>query len=125
MRSDSERVFDPTVLLAELGDRALVEELARMFLDLGPAMHADVVSEMARGRFEGASRAAHRIKSALVHIGAAPAARAAARVEQGLRAGDLAMAEGAVELLTAEVKRLEPELRRFVGPRAEEDVCAS
>ena len=35
------------------------------------------------------------------------------------------MAEGAVELLTAEVKRLEPELRRFVGPRAEEDVCAS
>lgn len=125
MTTDSEEAFDPSVLLAELGDRAFVAELARMFLDLGPAMHAEVVDELARGRLEDASRAAHRIKSALVHLGAGPAARAAARVEHGLRAGDVPSATAAAEVLTAEVKRLEPALRRFVEAGTQEDACAS
>jgi len=109
-------VFDRDDLLERVGhDRALARELVETFLASSPELVARIREALAAGDTTQIERSAHALGGALAGISARPGAEAASGLERLARAGNLDACRSATRLVGAELDRLEPELRGFVG----------
>ncbi|HXG11868.1 MAG TPA: PAS domain S-box protein [Gemmataceae bacterium] len=92
------------------GDRALLGELARIFLADSSGWLAGLRRAAAEGKPAEVQRIAHNLKSATGQFGARAAWEAAARLEAMARAGDLAGAAEVCAVLEREIERLRADL---------------
>ena len=93
------------------GDRALLAEVAGLFLLEAGTLVGDVRSAVEAEDGERLARAAHRLRGSVLTFAAAPAAEATNVLEAMGRAGALEGAADALEGLEAEVERLVAALR--------------
>ena len=97
--------FSRAALLEQLGgDKALLREIAGIFVREGPALLEDVRLAIESTDCDRISRAAHRLKGSLLQLAAAPAAAAALAVEESGRAGNVGAASGALAELESEIR---------------------
>jgi PAS domain S-box-containing protein len=96
------------------GDRALLREMVRLFLDTYPPSLAEVREAVARRDAEALHRAAHTFKGMVGHFGARAAVEAALRLEVMGRDGELGDAEQAYAALAAALENLRPALARLL-----------
>ncbi len=116
--ADPRPPFDHADALARVdGDRLLLAEIAGIFLTDRDSMLAEIRAALEAGDHVRASRAAHRIKGALLTLSAAPSADASTRLEQAARANDRTAAAVAFDQLVVEVKRLSAALSRVAAER--------
>jgi HPt (histidine-containing phosphotransfer) domain-containing protein len=94
------------------GDRALLGDLVRLFLETYPENLAGLRQAVASGDSEAVHRLAHTFKGMVGHFGAPAAVEAALRLEVMGRTKDLSGAEEACAALTEAVERLRTELVR-------------
>jgi HPt (histidine-containing phosphotransfer) domain-containing protein len=109
--------LDPDHLLnARDGDRALVAQIVRTFLETTPQLMEATRQAAGNRDLERVRRTAHQLRGSLATMGAEPAAAAAAQLETAGR--DLAAdaVPGALSALEAEMTRLLPELQGLAGP---------
>ncbi|MGB4783050.1 Hpt domain-containing protein [Candidatus Methylomirabilis sp.] len=86
--------FDRDVALAGAGgDKALLKELATLFLTDGPKHLSEAKAALGRGDGTALNRAAHTLKGAAGCFGAKAVMQAASKLEKLRRAGDLGQAE--------------------------------
>lgn len=88
------------------GDESLVNEVLELFRAEADALLTDVGKAVAAGDSVAVKRSAHRLKGALVSLGARPSTEAARALEFSGAAGDLATATALYAKLEAEVARL-------------------
>lgn len=92
--TDSGCPFDRDVALAGAGgDKALLKELATLFLIDGPKHLSEAKAALGRGDGTALNRAAHTLKGAAGCFGAGAVMQAASKLEKHRRAGDLGQAE--------------------------------
>lgn len=109
-------VFDKQELLEELdGDREFLEESLEMLGSDAPGLLKQIHEALERGDTDAASVGAHTIKSMVGNFCAPPAFEAALKVEMLGRKGDLTACTAGLVSLEAEVRRLQIELRKFLG----------
>ncbi len=107
--------FDRAALLAALGgDADLAREVARLFLDRGPVLLAEIGAAVARADAPGLSRAAHTFKGVVAYL-SAEAAETAETLEAMGQGGDVAGAASVQRALDDNVRRLRPALERLVA----------
>ena len=107
-------VFDEKKLLARAGgDAALAQELAGVFLEECRSWLGDLDRAMATGDATELARAAHTIKGAVDHFGAAHLHDCALRLERVGRSGELTRAGDIADELRTEIGRLRPALEAF------------
>jgi CheY-like chemotaxis protein len=83
-------VFDmATALGAVDGDRALLGQMARWFIDQSPKALRELDDSASRGDTAALARAAHKIKSSVGSLGARRSYEVAVRLEELGRAGDV------------------------------------
>ena len=108
-------VLDRTALYEQVGDEAdLLLKVIEMFRSDSVQVAAKLETALAAGDASEVQQGAHRVKGALLTLGAKAAADVAMRLEHMGRVGDLT---GGPELLTAlrhELTRLDPELETVV-----------
>jgi PAS domain S-box-containing protein len=110
-------VFDASLALSRLGgDRTLLAEIARLFLDGLPGRMRDVRQAVSAGDGQAIERAAHSLKGALGNLGAPAAFEAAHRLEELGQKKRLARAHASCADLERELKRL----RKALAPIARE-----
>jgi len=112
----SDQPIDRSLLLAQVeGDLELLREITGLFFaDYPRRLHA-LESAVARGDAQGVSLVAHSIKGSVANLAAPPAFRAAERLEQMGRRGDLSGAAAACAALQAEIERLRRALLSVAG----------
>ena len=88
------------------GDESLVNEVLELFRNEADGLLADVGKALQAGDATGVKRAAHRLKGALVSLGAKPSTEAARALEVSGGAGDLAAASAMLAQLEKEMSRL-------------------
>jgi PAS domain S-box-containing protein len=96
------------------GDRALLREMVRLFLETYPASLAELREAVSRGEAGAVHRLAHTFKGMVGHFGARAAVEAALRLEMMGRAGELGGAAEAWAALAAEAERLRPAMARLL-----------
>jgi HPt (histidine-containing phosphotransfer) domain-containing protein len=102
-------VFDRPAALGRVeGDIELLRQLASLLLDHSPQMLAAIREAIARGDSQAVERAAHTLKGSAGNLAAAAVCRAAERLEQMGRIGDLARAHIVCDRLEAELDFLSP-----------------
>ncbi|MDF3067110.1 MAG: barA 3 [Polyangiaceae bacterium] len=105
-------VLDRIELLARVdGDRRLLVELVRLFVEERPALLLGMEAALRDGDPEELARAAHKAKGAFGNLSAPLALQAAAELELLARHGELALATDVFLRLRTQVERLEAELR--------------
>jgi CheY-like chemotaxis protein len=92
------------------GERALLVELAGMFLSDAPVVVETIRDALADGDAKAVQRAAHKLKGSLLVLAADPASHAALRLETLGAQGALDQAAAALEALEREIERLKPAL---------------
>src|SRR5262249_16829584 len=103
--------LDRAALLANVdGDRALLAEIVRLFLEDSPRVLGDIRAGLLRSDATAVARAAHRLKGELGTLAAGAATAAALRIELAGRAGALEGARTALADLEDAIRSLEPEL---------------
>jgi HPt (histidine-containing phosphotransfer) domain-containing protein len=102
-----------------LGDVEFLLELVRVFTADSAATLAGIQAALGAGDADGVERGAHRLKGSLGALAALAAADAARRLEATGKAGDLAAATHAWDVLQHELARLRPELERATQRRAD------
>jgi CheY-like chemotaxis protein len=95
------------------GDRDLLAELSRIFLEETPGTLKKLEQAVERGETESIERLAHRMKGALLMLAASRAAEAALALETAATGGHAASLDALLRL-RVEVERLEEELRELV-----------
>jgi HPt (histidine-containing phosphotransfer) domain-containing protein len=109
-------VFDRAGALEGVsGDNALLRELARMFLDLSPAMLSKVKLAVADRDFEGTQRTVRALNGAAGHFGADKVAAAATALTGRAKARDAAMVDSVYVDLEAAISVLQAALEKFVA----------
>ncbi|MEK7405088.1 MAG: ATP-binding protein [Acidobacteriota bacterium] len=104
----SEMVLDRKAALARVeGDRELLREMARLFLEDCPNRLAELRAAVECQDGRALERSAHALKGSVSNFCARPAAEAACSLEALGRAGDLPQAEAAVRVVEQEIARLE------------------
>lgn len=104
-------VVNPHSLLEQVeGDKALMVEIIRLFLDDAPAMLNEIRELIARGDGPLLERAAHRIKGSLATLGAHRASTCAKKLEHVGREGRLAESHALFRDLEDALAELEVEL---------------
>lgn len=88
------------------GDESLVAEVLDLFRQEAPALLADVHTAVSQGEAGGIKRTAHRLKGALVSLGAQPSVIAARELEHMGAANDLARVSDGLASLEREMARL-------------------
>ncbi len=107
----SKMVLDRNAALARVeGDRELLREMAKLFLEDCPSRLAELRAALERQDGRALERSAHALKGSVSNFCARPAAEAALRLEALGRAGDLLQADAAVRAVEREIARLEPAL---------------
>jgi two-component system sensor histidine kinase/response regulator len=100
------------------GDRQLLADMARLFLEDGPRLLSEVREAAARRDAKALERASHALKSSVGNFAAHPACDAALKLEMIGRDGDLAGADAACRSLGQELARLWPALEAMQKARA-------
>jgi PAS domain S-box-containing protein len=114
-RAAPEPCFAPGEALRRLnGDSALLAELAGLFLRERASHAAEIQRAVDERDPTGVERGAHRLRSALLNLAAAPAARAALGLEESGRRGRVPLPEQ-LALLFTELDRLAEGLSSFCG----------
>ena len=112
--SMSVQQMDVTGALERLGgDRALLGELAGLFLEEGPRLLGELRHALDRGDAHGARNAAHQLKGLLAQFCAAQAREAAWEVELAARESDFIRARAKLAGLESLMEALRPELERL------------
>jgi len=112
-------VIDSSVALARVeGDKALLQELAELFLEEGPTLLSDVREAVAAGEPEEVRCTAHKLKGSVGTFAAKAAVEAALKLETMGHDGDLAEAEDAYAGLEIEMERLRQTLTELAGSDA-------
>lgn len=88
------------------GDESLVKEVLALFRVESKELLGDVGKAIASGDPAAVKRTAHRLKGALVSLGAKPSTEVAKALELAGRAGDLSTAPGLYTQLQEELARL-------------------
>ncbi len=96
------------------GDRELLEELIRLFLEEAPRLLDAMRTALQQGDLQMLERSAHSMKGAAVNLLAGVTAGAASQLEQDAKNGDAESATASLATLEIAVKRLLPVL---------EDLC--
>ena len=99
------------------GDRALLAELAGLFLEEGPRLMAEVEDALERGDAHASQNAAHQLKGLLSQFCAEQPRVAAWEVELASRQADLAAARAKAATLRRLIEALQPELRQLAEGR--------
>jgi PAS domain S-box-containing protein len=108
----SDGVLDRVELLARVdGDRVLLVELVRLFVQERPALLDSMEAALRDGDAQELARAAHKAKGAFGNLSAPLALQAAVELELLARHGELALATDVFLRLRVQVERLEAELR--------------
>lgn len=106
--------MDVTGALERLGgDRALLAELAGLFLEEGPRLLGELRRALGHGDAQAARNAAHQLKGLLAQFCAAQAREAAWEVELAAREADLIRARAKLAALDSLMGSLRPELERL------------
>jgi PAS domain S-box-containing protein len=106
-------ILDREALLLQVGgDRSRLRELLESFREEGPSRLADLRAFLAREDCVGIDRAARQLERSLRHLGGGQAGRAAQRLRDMARCGNLQEAERAIASLEREVARLTPRLEQ-------------
>ncbi len=103
------------------GDRQLLADMAKLFLEDGPKLFSEARAAVAQGDSKALERAAHALKGSAGNFSAHATYQAALNLEKIGRGGDLTAAEEACGLLEQELARLWPAIetmRRGAGNRA-------
>ncbi|HEX2871989.1 MAG TPA: ATP-binding protein [Polyangiaceae bacterium] len=107
----SDGVLDRVELLARVdGDRSLLAELVRLFVQERPALLGSMEAALRDGDAQELARAAHKAKGAFGNLSAPLAQQCAVELELLARHGELALATDVFLRLTQQVQRLEAEL---------------
>lgn len=88
------------------GDESLVNEVLDLFRNEADALLADVKAAATAGDAVAVKRTAHRLKGALVSLGARPSVEAARALELAGSNGDLATVDALYATLEHELSRL-------------------
>lgn len=102
------------------GDRALLSELARIFLAESPKMLAAIRLGVAESDASAVHFAAHALKGSVGNFSATTVFEAARVLEEMGRQEDLSEAVAAVATLEQELARLQPVLTAFAAERPPE-----
>jgi two-component system, sensor histidine kinase and response regulator len=114
LSQDTLTTIDLPALRARVEDDLdLMREMIDLFLDSSPMLLAELESGITRQDSQTIERAAHALKGALQSLAAGPAARAALRVEELGRNGELQILESALHDLQDELQRLNTELQTY------------
>ncbi len=101
------KTMDETQLMRRVrGDRALLKDLAEIFIDESAMLLNRMRDSIQRGDSKGLHKAAHTLRGATVNLSAPPASKAAHELETMGRSGDLTGAEPALANLEREVDRM-------------------
>jgi HPt (histidine-containing phosphotransfer) domain-containing protein len=100
------------------GDRDLVADVVRTFLETTPELVAATRQAVRLADSDGVRRSAHQLKGSLANVGAGPASRAAANLEAAGRSGAAESLPRARAALATEMERLMPEIQAMAGPGA-------
>ena len=103
------------------GDRELMSELARLFLEELPGQMDDLHKAAKELQGKDLERHAHRLKASLGNFAAPPAGEAALRLEKIGRDGDLSQASQALGVLDHEVQRLRAALETWARQARDDD----
>jgi len=107
----SSGVLDRVDLLARIdGDRVLLVELVRLFVQERPDLLGSMEKALADGDAQALARAAHKAKGAFGNLSAPLAQQCAAELELLARHGELALATDVFLRLTQQVEKLQVEL---------------
>lgn len=107
-------VLDRVELLARVdGDRVLLAELVRLFVQERPTLLGGMEAALAAGDAQELARSAHTAKGAFGNLSAPLAQQAAVELELLARHGELALATDVFLRLRHQVDRLEAELLAF------------
>jgi CheY-like chemotaxis protein/HPt (histidine-containing phosphotransfer) domain-containing protein len=111
--------FDEQVVRARLSDDArLFEKMVRLFLEDCPARMRAMRRAIAAGDGEALREPAHALQGAATNFAASPVVQAARQLELQGKNGDLSQSLATYDVLTREMRRLRPALRRAsVRPR--------
>lgn len=93
------------------GDRALLAELAGLFVEEGPRLLGEAEGSLARGDAPALQNAAHQLKGLFAQFCATQAREAAWALELEARRADLVAARPRLEALRAQLELVLPELR--------------
>jgi two-component system sensor histidine kinase/response regulator len=105
---------ESAILLGFAGDRELMQESIRVFLDDVPGRVVQARTALAAGDVAQAAEAAQTIKGAIGYFGAPSAMRAVMNLEIAARERDLERARAACATLEREMERLTPKLRALL-----------
>jgi two-component system, sensor histidine kinase and response regulator len=111
--SDSIRLDTAAALSRVEGDRDLLEELVRLFMEECPGNLNEIRHAVDTGDADVLLRLTHTIKGAAMNLGALKVSDAASALEDHTRGGDVANAAPLVENLVREIALLLPELDSF------------
>lgn len=104
--SNHPEVLDREALLDRLGgDQDFLREIAGLFFEDCPKLLADIQSAVSTGNARALEHAAHTLKGSVANFGAEAARRAAFRLENLGREGDLKPAGDAYSTLVQEIER--------------------
>jgi CheY-like chemotaxis protein len=107
----SSGVLDRVALLARIdGDRVLLAELVRLFVQERPELLGSIEAALRDGDAKELARAAHKAKGAFGNLSAPLAQQCAVELELLARHGELALATDVFLRLTQQVEKLEAEL---------------
>jgi two-component system, sensor histidine kinase and response regulator len=99
--------FDLNAALERVdGDRALLQEIARLFEEECPKLMAEIHVALEKGDASALEHQAHTLKGSSANLGAHGTSHAAAELEQSARAGDLARSREILENLEREIALL-------------------
>jgi HPt (histidine-containing phosphotransfer) domain-containing protein len=105
------QVLDRVELLARVdGDRTLLAELVRLFIEERPALVSAMENSLRDGDARELARAAHKAKGAFGNLSAPAAMQGSAELELLARHGELALATDVFLQLRGQIERLEAEL---------------
>ncbi|HXZ12719.1 MAG TPA: PAS domain S-box protein [Candidatus Sulfotelmatobacter sp.] len=103
----STAAFDLNAALERVdGDRALVQEIARLFEEESPKLITGIRAALEKQDAGALERLAHTLKGASANLGGHGTSRAALELEQSARAGDLVRAGDILEILEREIALL-------------------
>ena len=88
------------------GDRALLQEIARLFEDECPKAMAEIRAALENRDAKALQRLAHTLKGSSASLGALAVSQAAADLEHHARAGDLNAARDIFKILTKDIAHL-------------------
>jgi HPt (histidine-containing phosphotransfer) domain-containing protein len=100
------------------GDRALLQRIARLFVQQAPELFDDVENAIERSDASALERAAHKIRGSVTNFASTRTHDAALRLETMGRQNDFACAAEARDELVACMKELRETLQRFSEDQA-------